>query len=139
MVNEEILRGSWQEIRGKIRSKWGQITDDELQQYGGNLEELVGTIQRKTGESQEAIRSYLDEITQFGAESSGRWTEQANRFMSQATSSVQEASRNVADTVAAGYGQAGQFVQRRPTESLLTAFGLGLVTGLLVAVMTRSR
>jgi len=139
MVNEEILRGSWQEIRGKLRSKWGQITDDELQQYSGNLDDLVGTIQRKTGESQEAIRGYLNEITSFAAEASGRWTEQAGRYATQAADSFQGASRRLADSVSARYGQAEELMQRRPIESVLTAFGIGLVAGLLVALTIRSR
>ena len=139
MINEEVLSGSWQEIREKIRSKWGQLSDDFLQQYSGNLDELIGTIQRETGESQEAIRAYLGEITCSCADVSRRWNKQINRCVSQLSDSVHDASRNLADGVAARCNQAGQLVQRRPVESLLAAFGIGMVTGLFVAFTIRSR
>ena len=73
------------------------------------------------------------------AATSSRWTEQAGRYVTQATSSVQGASRQVADSVAAGYSQAGQLVQQRPTQSLLMSFGIGLAVGLILGLSTRSR
>lgn len=128
MVNEQILRGSWQELVGKIRSRWGQISEDELQQYRGNLQELVGAVQRHTGESQESIREFLREFTGASAETARRWTDQASQYMSQA-----------ADTMAAGYSQAGEMVQQRPGQSLLLAFGLGVAAGMFLALGFRGR
>jgi len=51
MINEQVLQGNWNEIKGKIRSKWGQLTNDDLQSFDGNVDRLVGLIQRKTGEA----------------------------------------------------------------------------------------
>jgi ElaB/YqjD/DUF883 family membrane-anchored ribosome-binding protein len=45
----------------------------------------------------------------------------------------------MADSLASAYSQAGEFIQRRPGQSLLTVFGIGLVTGLIVAFSMRSR
>lgn len=128
MVNEQILRGSWQELVGKIRSRWGQISEDELQQYQGNFQELVGALQRHTGESQESIRDFLRQFTAASSETARRWSDQASQYMSQA-----------ADTMAAGYGQAGEMVRQRPGQSLLIAFGVGVAAGLLLALGFRSR
>lgn len=51
--------GTWQEFRGSLKSKWADLTDDELDQGRGNLEELIGTIKRKTGEAGDAVRDAI--------------------------------------------------------------------------------
>ncbi len=54
--------GELRELRGKVKQKWGDISDDEFDKAEGKIEELVGTIQQKYGESKEAIRKQLDEL-----------------------------------------------------------------------------
>ena len=49
MVNQQALEGNWNVIKGKIRTHWGQLTDDDLPQFHGEVDKLVGTIQRKNG------------------------------------------------------------------------------------------
>lgn len=56
------LEGNWQEAKGRMRSAWGDMTDDEFEQARGAWDQLVGTIRRKTGESIEKIESTLEEI-----------------------------------------------------------------------------
>jgi len=56
------LEGNWQEAKGRMRSAWGDVTDDELEQARGAWDQLVGTIRRTTGESIEKIESTLEEI-----------------------------------------------------------------------------
>ena len=63
MANQQTLQGNWNEIKGKICTHWGQLTDDDLSQFHGEVDSLVGTIQRKTGEGREAIEKYLHELT----------------------------------------------------------------------------
>jgi uncharacterized protein YjbJ (UPF0337 family) len=48
-MNRDIFAGNWKQIKGKVRSKWGKLTDDELDVIGGKREELVGKIQEKYG------------------------------------------------------------------------------------------
>ncbi len=63
MINEQVLHGHWNEIKGMLRSKWGQLTNDDVLNFDGNVDRLVGLIQRKTGEGREAIERFLDETT----------------------------------------------------------------------------
>ena len=63
MVNQQTLQGNWNEIRGKLRSKWGQLTGDDVQTFNGNVDQLVGTIQRKTGAARDSIEHYLAELS----------------------------------------------------------------------------
>lgn len=61
-MNRDTLEGQWRQIRGKVREKWGQLTDDELDQIGGNYDMLVGKIQEKYGESREDIERELSAL-----------------------------------------------------------------------------
>ena len=48
-MNSDILKGSWKELKGKAKAKWGKLTDDDLQQIDGNFDKLVGVIQKEYG------------------------------------------------------------------------------------------
>lgn len=48
--------------KGRIRSTWGSLTDDDVEQAKGNVEKLIGRIKEKTGETAEDIRSKLDSL-----------------------------------------------------------------------------
>ena len=124
MINQQILEGNWNEIKGQLRQKWGQLTDDDFQQIRGDAEQLVGVIQRKTGEAREAIEKYLEEI-------SGR--------AASAAATVCDYAQHAADQLHASYDKADHFVRDRPGESLLVCFGLGLITGVVIALSLRSR
>lgn len=53
--------GRWDQVKGRARQIWGDLTDDDLDVARGNLEELVGKIKERTGETTEAIRDRLDQ------------------------------------------------------------------------------
>ena len=61
-INQQTLEGNWNEIKGKIHEKWGQITQDDLQKARGSIDQLVGVIQRKTGEARDRIEKRLGGI-----------------------------------------------------------------------------
>ncbi len=48
-MNKDIFEGKWKEMRGQIKEWWGKLTDDDLEQAGGNAEQLVGLLQQKYG------------------------------------------------------------------------------------------
>lgn len=47
--------GTWQELKGRARSTWGQLTDDDVAVEQGDYDQLVGRIKRRTGETEEVI------------------------------------------------------------------------------------
>jgi uncharacterized protein YjbJ (UPF0337 family) len=49
VVNRDTLRGQWKQIKGEVKSKWGQLTDDELTRIEGDYEKLVGALQSRYG------------------------------------------------------------------------------------------
>ena len=48
-MNQDIFEGKWKEMRGQIKEWWGKLTDDDLEQAGGNAEQIVGLLQQKYG------------------------------------------------------------------------------------------
>ena len=61
-MNRNILEGKWKQLRGIIREKWGELTDDELDQIAGNSERLVGLLQEKYGYTQMEAERQIDEL-----------------------------------------------------------------------------
>jgi uncharacterized protein YjbJ (UPF0337 family) len=60
-MNSDKMKGKWKQLKGEIKRKWGQVTDDDLLQAEGNMDVLIGTIQERTGEQRDAIRQWLNE------------------------------------------------------------------------------
>ena len=56
------LKGNWNEIKGKLKQKYGQLTDDDLTFAEGKEDELLGRLQKRLGKSKEDVRR---EIEQF--------------------------------------------------------------------------
>jgi uncharacterized protein YjbJ (UPF0337 family) len=56
------IKGNWNELKGKIKQKWGDLTDDDLTYQEGKEDELLGRIQRKTGRSREELIDYINSL-----------------------------------------------------------------------------
>jgi len=54
--------GRFDRIKGRARSIWGDLTDDDFEQARGDTENLIGRIQEKTGETSNDIRRKLNEL-----------------------------------------------------------------------------
>jgi len=135
MVNRTALQGNWDEIKGKLRQHWGQLTNDELQSFNGDVEQLVGLIERKTGEGRQAVEDYLDRLTARGSQT----MHDVQDYVQQAAQRVQERSRQATESFQQGYDQAEEFVRTRPTESVAVCFGVGVFVGLLLGLTLRGR
>jgi len=55
-MNEYRIKGNWNELKGKAKEKWGELTDDELDKIDGNADQLVGAIQKRYGRSIEEAK-----------------------------------------------------------------------------------
>jgi len=60
-MNKDFLKGSWDQIRGRIKSEWGKLTDDDLTRANGDIEELVGIVRKRYGYEEPEARSKVDE------------------------------------------------------------------------------
>lgn len=52
-MNKEQFQGQWNQLKGKIKEKWGKLTDDDLTQINGKRDQLLGKIQQKYGLAKE--------------------------------------------------------------------------------------
>jgi len=48
-MSQEILKGQWQELRGRMKEWWGKLTDDDVNRIDGNHDKLVGALQQRYG------------------------------------------------------------------------------------------
>jgi len=61
-MNEDVFKGKWKELKGSVKEKWGNLTDDDITKVEGKIEKLVGILQAKYGYSKEKAQ---DEYNKF--------------------------------------------------------------------------
>jgi len=54
------IKGDWNILKGKLKQKWASLTDSDLQYVAGKQDELFGRIQKRTGETREAIEKIIN-------------------------------------------------------------------------------
>jgi uncharacterized protein YjbJ (UPF0337 family) len=60
-MNTLHIKGDWNIAKGKLKQKYGQLTDNDLRFVEGQEDELIGRIQKRTGDTKEAVEKFLDE------------------------------------------------------------------------------
>jgi uncharacterized protein YjbJ (UPF0337 family) len=136
-LNQQTLEGNWNEIKGMIHEKWGQLTQDDLQKARGNVDQLVGVIQRKTGEARDRIEQFLSEATSGGAGAVSKAAETVRGYASSAAESMGDVTSRAGDYVRGGYVQTERMIQQRPMESLAVGFGAGMIAGVIIGLILR--
>jgi uncharacterized protein YjbJ (UPF0337 family) len=59
-MNTLIAKGNWNVVKGKLKQKWGNLTDNDLTYVEGREEELIGRIQKRTGAAKDVVEKYLE-------------------------------------------------------------------------------
>ena len=150
MVNTQVLQGQWNQVRGQLKKKWSQLTDDDLRFTNGNIDQLIGRIQQKTGEARHAVEGFLDELTSHGASAISQVTETAGQYARQAAEGAREGFERVTEGARDGYNRISNEFERgydmsrdlirdNPARSVATAFGVGVLMGVVVGLALRSR
>jgi len=137
VINQQVLAGNWNEVSGKLKKKWGKLTDDDLRVFDGNVDQLVGKIQRKTGETRAAVEEFLGEMAEEGSSMAAHLRDRVQEGAAQVSESVREQVRGGYEALSEGYEEAERFIQDRPGQTIAVAFGLGLVAGIGVALLFR--
>ena len=60
-MNEDIIQGKWTQIKGSLKSKWGKLTDDDLNVIEGRREQLEGKLQQRYGFAKDQIHKDVDD------------------------------------------------------------------------------
>jgi len=56
------MKGSWNEIKGKLKQKYGQLTDDDLAFAEGKEDELLGRLQKRLGRTKDELRAEIEDM-----------------------------------------------------------------------------
>lgn len=60
-MNKDVFEGNWKQLKGKVKEKWGELTDDDLDRVDGKRENLVGRIQERYGKTRDAVEREVQE------------------------------------------------------------------------------
>jgi uncharacterized protein YjbJ (UPF0337 family) len=61
-MNKLQIKGNWNELKGKLKQKYGNLTDDDLAYVKGVEEELLGRIQKRTGKAKEDLINEINNL-----------------------------------------------------------------------------
>jgi uncharacterized protein YjbJ (UPF0337 family) len=71
-MNKDILEGKWMQLRGAVREKWGDLTDDDLEQVAGHRDKLAGLLQERYGWTRDEVDRQIDQFL-MEQEATGRY------------------------------------------------------------------
>lgn len=139
MITQQELQGNWNQLKGCLREKWGQLTDDDLAGAKGSVDRLIGKIQQRTGESKATVESFLDSALNSGASGFSQAAEQIREYASDVTGATQQQYEHAQEAIASGLQSASETVRRRPAESVAVCFGAGLIAGAVLGLILRNK
>ena len=61
-MNSTLVKGNWNELKGKLKQKFGTLADDDLIFTEGKEDELLGRLQKKLGKSKDEIRRLIADL-----------------------------------------------------------------------------
>ncbi len=61
-MNDLKIKGGWNEAKGKLKQKYGELTDDDLTYNEGQEDQLVGRLQKKLGKSKDEVRKIIADL-----------------------------------------------------------------------------
>ena len=62
IMSELTWKGRWNELKGKVKQKYADLTDDDLLYAEGKEDELLGRLQKKTGKTKDEVESWLNDL-----------------------------------------------------------------------------
>lgn len=60
---KDILEGNWNQMKGKVKEKWGKLTDDDLTQINGKKDVLIGRLQERYGYDKKRAEDELKKLS----------------------------------------------------------------------------
>lgn len=61
-MNEDILKGKWNQLKGEVQKEWGKLTDNDVDKIEGEIAHLKGIIQERYGHTLEDVNKKVDEF-----------------------------------------------------------------------------
>ena len=61
-ATSDKIKGNWNQIKGKLKEEYGELTDNDLAYQEGKEDQLIGRIQEKTGKTKQQVKDWIDSI-----------------------------------------------------------------------------
>ena len=145
-MNWSTVQGNWNEAKGKVKTKWGRLTDDDLMQVEGSKDRLVGVIQQKYGIAREKAEQQLEEfmsssdgLVAKAKEGVAEVMEKGKEYVEKGKEVVEKGKEYVQNT---SYSQMGSdlkaLISKHPVHSAIIGVGLGFFIGRMLTSSNRS-
>lgn len=132
MATEQKLKGDWNQVAGKLKEKYGQLTDDDLTQAKGDSQQLIGMIQKKTGQASEQIEAFVHHLYETAGMQFKHLSEATSDYMGSTSQALHQSYDQVVDHARNGYEQTAQVIAKRPTQAVVAALAVGLIGGVML-------
>ena len=79
-MNKEQFKGSWQQFKGEVKKKWGQLTDNDLLEAEGDYDKFLGVVLKRYGEQKEEVERWTEDWCERQAIASRKAAESRNQI-----------------------------------------------------------
>jgi len=150
-MNWSQFEGSWKDVKGQVKERWGRLSDDDLLRVEGKKDRLVGLIQQKYGIARDKAE---DEINDWATKAQGMF-ERAKEGVQQGFQSLREGYETAQEKVVDAYDASRKYIQqanfkdvagdvrdligRHPIPAVLVGMGIGYMLGRMVSSVSSSR
>ena len=139
MVTRDKLMGNWNSIVGSLKEKFGEFTKDDLMRVEGNFEQLVGLVQRKSGQIKEQIASFISACCESAGTTYSQVANRTSQYADAAGEVIHDNDDYVTREAKKGLVYTAQSVRRRPIESLAVAVGSAILAGIVLGLSMSNR
>jgi len=60
-MNKDQFKGQWKQFKGELKSKWGDLTDDDLLEAEGDYDKFLGVVQKRYGDKKEELKNWTED------------------------------------------------------------------------------
>lgn len=138
-MNATTLQGQWEHVRGMLKQKWAQLTDEDLKFAHGNVDQLVNRIHQRTGEAREAVEQFLDQAVNSGSSAVSGAVRAASDYARGASEQLREGYNRISDQFGQQFDRSQEWIRERPAHSVATALAVGVLFGVVIGLALRSR
>jgi uncharacterized protein YjbJ (UPF0337 family) len=64
-MNADVLKGKWHQLKGDVKSRWGKLTDDDVDRAEGDAEKLIGRLQERYGYQRDEAKREVDDFVRL--------------------------------------------------------------------------
>ena len=119
-MNWDRVEGSWTEFKGKVKQRWGELSDDDVAHISGRRDELIGRLQARYGYGRDRARQEID-----------RWLDAMDGPQDEVLNRANAAKDQLMDVADNFSGALRKSIKENPSATLALTAMVGFVLGVL--------